>query len=181
MGLIPAEPIANRLPSYRTAFAVSYSSGLVAMLVTYVYVAGAQVQEQNPLTRLAFEVFPDGGVAFVVVLGLKALVLIGIYRVVLPLAMQRPEKRFGATADEALVAGWSAALVSGFDAAVNLYATTIHPEPTLSAGVGVFMAAFLLAVFAGVVAVPERDALGTVATVETVDQKLPWDETEVSK
>lgn len=153
--------VADYLPEYRVAFAVAYASGLVAMLQTFVYIAGAGAIEQNPVTRAAFAVLPEtAGVGFAVVLGGKAVVLVALYRVVLPWTAEYARSVFGTDRDAALLAAWAGALVSGLDAGVNLFAPLVYPAPTLSRGVSVFMTVFLVAVVAGLLAMPDRDALG---------------------
>jgi hypothetical protein len=172
--------LADQLPEYRVAFAVSYASALVAMLLTFVYVAGAGAVEQNPVTRAAFTVLPEtAGVAFAVVLVGKAVVLLGLYHVVLPRAAVMVHEGFGTPLTAARrLAAWAGALVSGLDATLNLFAPLVYPAPILTQGVSVFMATFLLVVVAGFVAMPDRAA--SEERVETTSQRPPWADAEVS-
>jgi hypothetical protein len=172
--------VADYLPEYRVAFAVAYASALVAMLLTYLYVAGAGVRELNPVTRAAFALLPEtAGVRFAVVLGGKAVVLLALYRLVLPWAATAVHAAFGTPLTAARrFAAWSGAGISGLDAGLNLFAPLVYPAPTLTSGVSVFMAAFLVAVVVGFVAMPDRNALG--GGVETTDERPPLSDVEVS-
>lgn len=161
------------LPKYRVAFAVSYGSALVAMLLTFVYVSGAGVTEQNPITRAVFEAFPEGGLAFVVVLFGKAIVLVGTYRLVLPWTARMVQDAFGTPSESVLIAAWGGAFVCVLDACANLLASLLFPHPTLTEGVTVFMAAFLVAMVAGLLAMPDDELLQHEGSVESTDIRLP--------